>query len=183
MTHKVNFPAAARRHYDDAELLTANQKYANAGLHDLAAVSIVELASTAFLFATDTAQTWQGYRLLFRHWQSYPEIARNVRERLAMVQALFPETDQARRAQRFLESSHTLFSETLYDIDDGSEMDAENFNFDLNAENAPHFPLRINWNNRFQEFDPQLIGKGLFSEAEIAACFGDFLEKAQNLIK
>jgi cellulose biosynthesis protein BcsQ len=155
-----------------------------AGLHDLAAISIVGLASTAFLFATDTEQSWQGYSLLFSHWQSYPEIAIKVRERLAIVQALFPEGDQSRRAKHFLESSYTLFSETLYDeitpINANEALNIENepFNFDLETENAPHFPLRINWNNRFQEFDPKLLGKGLFSEAEIDACFGDFLNKA-----
>ncbi len=155
-----------------------------AGLHDLAAISIVSLASTAFLFATDTEQSWQGYRLLFSHWQSYPEIAIKVRERLTIVQALFPEGEQSRRAKHFLESSYTLFSETLYDeitpstTNEAVNLENELFNFDLEAENAPHFPLRINWSNRFQEFDPKLLGQGLFSDAEIDACFGDFLNKA-----
>jgi len=56
----------------------------------------IGLASTAFLFATDAAQCWQGYRSLFVHWQSRPQVARHVRERLKMVSALFPEVDQVR---------------------------------------------------------------------------------------
>jgi cellulose biosynthesis protein BcsQ len=144
-----------------------------AGLHDLAAVSIVGLASTAFLFATDTPQSWQGYKLLFSHWQSHPEIAVDVRERLAIVQALFPESDQSKRARGFLEKSYELFSETLYEeIRPGETGDA--FNFDLEVESAPHYPLRINWNNRFQEFEPLLLSQGLFTDAEIEASFGNF---------
>lgn len=149
-----------------------------AGLHDLAALSIVGLASTAFLFATDTAQSWQGYKLLFSHWQSHPEIAANVRERLAIVQALFPESDQSKRARDFLEKSYELFSETLYEeIRPGETGDA--FNFDLEVENAPHYPLRVNWNNRFQEFDPLLLSsQGGLSDAEVEASFGNFFAGA-----
>jgi MinD-like ATPase involved in chromosome partitioning or flagellar assembly len=148
-----------------------------AGLHDLAAVSIVGLASMAFLFATDTEQSWQGYKLLFSHWQSHPEIAVNVRDRLAIVQALFPESDQAKRARDFLEKSYELFSETLYEeIRPGETSDA--FNFDLEVEGAPHYPLRINWNNRFQEFDPLLLSQGLFTDIEIEASFGNFFAGA-----
>jgi hypothetical protein len=163
-----------------------------AGLHDLAAVSIVSLATMALLFATDTEQSWQGYKLLFSHWQTFPEIARDVRERLAIVQALFPENEQVKRARNFLESSYSLFSETLYEeippsppyqpsLIFGSEKDI--FNFDIEVENAPHYPLRINWNNRFQEFDPKLLGQDLFSEAEIDASFGNFLDKAIQFIE
>jgi len=163
-----------------------------AGLHDLAAVSIVGLATTAFLFATDTEQSWQGYRLLFSHWQSFPKIAGNVRERLAIVQALFPEADQSKRARHFLEQSYQLFSETLYEEIPPAPADQplntldfqeDLFNFDIEIENAPHYPLRINWNNRFQEFDPKLLGQGLFSEAEIEASFGNFLVKALQFIE
>lgn len=164
-----------------------------AGLHDLAAVSIVGLATTTFLFATDTEQSWQGYRLLFSHWQSFPKIARNVRERLAIVQALFPEADQSKRARHFLELSYQLFSETLYEEIPPSPADQPSntldfqedlFNFDIEIEDAPHYPLRINWNNRFQEFDPKLLGQqGLFSGAEIEASFGNFMDKAIQLIE
>lgn len=143
-----------------------------AGLHDLAAVSIVGLASTAFLFATDTEQSWQGYRLLFSYWQSHPIIAIDVRRRLAIVQALFPESDQSKRAKGFLEKSYGLFTETLYEeVQPGETSEAS---YDLEDESAPHYPLRINWNNRFQEFDPLLLSQGLFTDAEIEASFGNF---------
>jgi MinD-like ATPase involved in chromosome partitioning or flagellar assembly len=153
-----------------------------AGLHDLAAVSIVGLASTAFLFATDTPQSWQGYKLLFSHWQLHPEIAVKVRDRLAIVQALFPEKDQTKRATAFLERSYKLFSETLYEeIPPGANEDV--FNFDLDDESAPHYPMRINWNNRFQEFDPLVLDKGLFSDSEIEASFGNFFREHCNVLR
>jgi cellulose biosynthesis protein BcsQ len=153
-----------------------------AGLHDLAALSIVGLATIAFLFATDTSQSWQGYKLLFSHWQSHPEVAAKVREQLTVVQALAPEGDVSKRREAFLEKSYTLFSETLYqEIAPNETGDA--FNFDLKDESAPHYPLRINWSNRFQEFNPLLLDQGLFGEAEIEAVFGDFFAGALQYIE
>lgn len=157
-----------------------------AGLHDLAAVSIMGLSSYTFLFATDAAQSWEGYRLLFTHWQSHPAALRNVRERLILVQALFPEEDQETRADRFLDKAYTLFSETMYEpvgpTDPGEKQDQDIFNFDMNDTIAPHYPLRIKWNKRFQEFDLSLLEKGILTEAEITATYGAFLEGARRLV-
>lgn len=156
-----------------------------AGLHDLAALSI-GLASTAFLFASDTAQCWQGYRSLFVHWQSRPDIARQVRERLKMVSSLFPEKDQVARARRFLESSYILFTETLYDeVSPGATYvgDSELFNFDMENSAAPHYPFRIKWNSRFQEFDPLQVPTGLFSEDDIRSAYGEFVNGVMQLIE
>lgn len=119
-----------------------------AGLHDLAAVSIVGLSTHAFLFAVDTAQTWQGYRLLFSHWQAHPSVLQKIRNRLTMVEALFPESDQSARAAKFVEQAYTLFSETLYErIEPEKEQQQTVYNYDMSDESAPHFPLRIKWNN------------------------------------
>lgn len=154
-----------------------------AGLHDLAAVSIVGLASHAFMFAVDSAQTWQGYRLLFSQWQVYPSVLKAVRDRLVMVEALFPESDQAGRAERFLENVYTLFSETIYEqIEPDKPADPEVFNFDMRDTDAPHYPLRIKWNNRFQEFDPLLLPKGILTEADVMAAFGDFIEGVKRIM-
>lgn len=148
-----------------------------AGLHDLAAVSIVGLATDVLLFGADSAQTWQGYQLLFSHWQAYPAVLQAVRDRLIMVEALFPELDQAERAERFLEHAYTLFSETIYErIEPGAEADPDVFNFDIHDAAAPHYPLRIKWNSRFQEFDPLLLPQGILTDADIAATFGEFLD-------
>jgi len=148
-----------------------------AGLHDLAAVSIVGLATDVLLFGADSAQTWQGYQLLFSHWQAYPAVLQAVRDRLIMVEALFPELDQAERAESFLEHAYTLFSETIYErIEPGVEADSDVFNFDIHDAAAPHYPLRIKWNSRFQEFDPLLLPQGILTDVDIAATFGEFLD-------
>jgi hypothetical protein len=152
-----------------------------AGLHDLAAASIVSLATDVLLFGTGSAQTWQGYRLLFSHWQTYPSVLKKIRERLKIVEALFPELNQAERAEHFLENSYSLFSETLYEqIEPETEESLEVFNFDMNDESAPHYPLRIKWNNRFQEFDPLMLARGVMDEKDIEVSYGEFVSGMQQ---
>ena len=152
-----------------------------AGLHDLAAISIVGLSSTAYLFGTNSVQSWQGYRLLFSHWRSYPEVLAHIRDRLVMIHAMFPETDQQANASSFLETSYTLFSETLYEsIEPGSASQQEAFNFDLGDESAPHYPVRIGWNSRLQEFDPLLRSRGILEDSVIDATFGSFFRHVEN---
>lgn len=147
-----------------------------AGLHDLAAMSIAGLSTMTYCFSTDSAQAWQGYRALFRFWQQRPAVARVVRERLKIVRALFPESDPVARSRSFLEHSYQLFTDTLYDeIPSGSDS-TEFFNFQADDSSAPHYPLRIQWNNRFQEFDPLQIPNGLFTPDEIRGSFGDFID-------
>jgi len=155
-----------------------------AGLNDLAAISIASLATIALLFATDSAQNWQGYRQLFEHWQKRPNVLRRVRERLAMVQALFPESDQVERAGRFLEHSYELFSSTLYDeIEPGEKTQLGAFTFDLGDQDAPHFPLRIRWSPRLQEFDPLVsVEKGGVGNSDIESAFGAFFDEITSLV-
>ncbi|MBM3737745.1 MAG: ParA family protein [Acidobacteria bacterium] len=154
-----------------------------AGMHDLAAVSVTSVASTALLFATGSPPGWQGYRSLFAHWQSRPSVARMVRERLKMVSALFPESNQAARAHTFLEQSYSLFLDTLYDEDRSGSIDTGLFTFGMDDSDAPHYPLRIKWNSRFQEFDPLQIPLGLFDDDEIRGTFGQFSDGVEQLIQ
>lgn len=155
-----------------------------AGLHDVAAVAISGLATVALLFATDAEQTWQGYAQLFKHWNHHPAVLRAVRERLAIVQALFPEGDQQQRAERFVQRSYDLFAEHLYDqIEPGEGADPDAFSFAPDAEDAPHFPFRVRWNPRFQEFDP-LVGRemGGMNDTDVELAFGDFFDKVIDSI-
>lgn len=156
-----------------------------AGLHDLAAVSIVGLATRALLFAVDSVQTWQGYRLLFSHWQAYPVILDKVRERLAIIDTLFPESNQEARAKSFLDHAYDLFSSTIYDeIAPGSDrLNSGIFNFDLGDREAPHYPLRIKWNARFQEFSAELLSQGILTPEDISSAYGDFLTGVESFIE
>ncbi|MBI3156060.1 MAG: AAA family ATPase [Burkholderiales bacterium] len=154
-----------------------------AGLHDLAAVSITHLADLTFLFANDSEQSWMGYQQLFAHWRQRPEVARRVRGRLAIVRALFPELDQERRAKAFTQRAFDLFSE-LYDrVEPGQPPRSDLFSFDLDDEDAPHSPLTIRWNARFQEFEPwRARSNGTMTDADIELAFGPFFDKAMAIL-
>lgn len=146
-----------------------------AGLHDLAAAAITGLADTALLFATDSAQTWQGYEQLFTHWQRRPDVVRHVRERLAIVRALTPKSDREGGVKRFQQRAYELFANTLYDAipPDTGASDLDYFHPIASDEAAPHFPILVDWDERFQEFDPGLRPEqGGASEAQIDATFG-----------
>lgn len=156
-----------------------------AGLHDLAAVSITSLADTALLFATDSEQTWQGYRQLFTHWQRRPDVATRVRDRLALVRALTPKTDRERDIKRFQQAAYELFAETLYDdippdsaSPDAHDTTLESYYHPSKAdESAPHFPILVDWDERFQEFDPRLRPEqGGTTDAQIEATFGTLIQ-------
>ena len=153
-----------------------------AGLHDLAAVSITGLADTALLFATDGAQTWSGYAQLFAHWRKRPDVATRVRERLALVRALTPKTGNREASIRqFKQRAYELFAE-LYDeipADVASVDPAEYFHPGESDESAPHAPILIDWDERFQEFDPGLrFEDGGASDAQIEAAFGGLIRWA-----
>lgn len=153
-----------------------------AGLHDVAAISITSLADTALLFATDSAQNWLGYAQLFAHWQHRPTVCTQVRERLAVVQALAPKSDRESRSKAFLNHAYELFSSSLYDeipppainpvqLTMQSMMDL--YNPAMEDEAAPHYPIRVDWDEVFQEFDPKIRPEqGGVSDAEIDAKFG-----------
>jgi MinD-like ATPase involved in chromosome partitioning or flagellar assembly len=158
-----------------------------AGLHDIAAIAITALADTALLFATDGAQSWNGYAQLFKHWQHRPEVCKHVRTKLAMVQALAPQNDLEKRVKAFRQKAYNLFASTLYDQMPEDEqtiqihddppvwevLPSQYFNPEMDNQFAPHFPIRIDWDARFQEFNPLLRPEdGGVADVNINACFG-----------
>ena len=88
-----------------------------AGIDEVASACITDLGATLiYLFALDSPQTWQGYRLLFQHWQHHGG-AQQIRDRLKIVGALIPTWhDRGPEALNALgEHAYDLFLETLYD--------------------------------------------------------------------
>lgn len=150
-----------------------------AGLHDLAAVSITGLADTALLFATGGAQSWSGYRQLFSHWQHRPDVAKHVRERLVIVRALTPKTDREASVRGFQRKAYELFAETLYDeLPADQDDESELFHPGEKDESAPHFPILVDWDERFQEFDPMLRPEdGGATPTQIEGAFGQLIER------
>jgi hypothetical protein len=116
-----------------------------AGVHDIAAVVITKLADLSLLFALDSAQTWNGYRLLFQQWSRVPEQAREVRNRLQMVASMVPRADREAYLERFRDHAQSCFAETLYDDVQAAEevADDDQYNPAPDDELAPHFPWPI----------------------------------------
>ncbi|GEO82113.1 ParA family protein [Pararhodospirillum oryzae] len=123
---------------------------ARAGLDDIAAACVTDLgAELVLLFASDSAQTWQGYRVLFELWQRHG-IARDMRKRLQLVGAMVP--DDERRGEvidGLREHGHDVFEELMYDSLSPDDDGAEAFAFARDDETAPHAPWVIRWNRGF----------------------------------
>jgi len=130
-----------------------------AGIDDLAATAITSLATDALLFAVGTPQTWLVYRMLFSVWNKDARILSGFRDRLQMVAGLVPEKGRDSYLDRLLNSAYDLFADFVYD-EEGSTGDHEApaafdlFNFDLNDQEAPHYPIRVLWRSELQDFDP-----------------------------
>ncbi|MDN8035782.1 ParA family protein [Burkholderia vietnamiensis] len=160
-----------------------------AGLHDLAAISISTLADLSLLFATDGQQTWEGYRQLFLHWNRRPMVLRYIRERLAFVRSMLPETNQAEVFESFRSRSYALFSDYMYDEikpkgqGDDTVDEADKFNFPFDDGDAPHHPLTIRWSLRLVEFDPlRDEANGGVGDADIDFAFKPFVDRVKSLV-
>ena len=117
-----------------------------AGIHDIAAIAITQLADDSLLFATDSPATWNGYRELFRQWGQVPERAQAIRKRLRMVAAMVPRDRRDAYLEVFRDHAQSCFAATLYDDVPSGADTAENselFNFAPDDDNAPHAPLPI----------------------------------------
>ena len=149
-----------------------------AGLHDIAAVLVTRMGADAFLFAVDSTQTWNAYSFLFRHWKQHPQVVK-FRQSLQVVAGMVPETNRDEHLKRFRENSWDLFREHLYDEADPGMPDG--FSFDMDNEEAPHYPLPIFWNRALQEFDPVRSTTGI-DEQLAEAALGKFMEEAETLV-
>ncbi len=115
------------------------------GLHDIAAATVTDLNAQVLLFAVDSPSTWDDYEIIFRHWRDRG-LAERLRERLAVVSALTPESETGRYLGGFRERSWNLFRECLYDDLSGDLPPTdEPFSFALDDEYAPHAALPIHW--------------------------------------
>ena len=152
-----------------------------AGLHDLAAIALARMRATALLFTVNSSQTWQGYNLLFQHWQKHHEVLRQFRDNLKVVDALVPETGRKEHRELALASSHQLFTDTIYEATTPGAPEDDVFNYDLNDPDAPHYSLPIHWYRAFQNFDPIRL-PGSVSEADVNANYGEFLNGVSTLL-
>ncbi|MER7799890.1 AAA family ATPase [Streptomyces parvulus] len=125
-----------------------------AGMHDIAAVTLTHLSGLALLFAVDNPSTWEGYRMLFAQWQQRPALAREMRERLRIVAAMFHSAGDAKRLPALRDRAQELFADTLYDQVDTGEDDEEPYHPPLEDDDAPHAPVPILFGNDLVGLDP-----------------------------
>jgi hypothetical protein len=151
-----------------------------AGIHDIAAIAITQLADLSLLFGSDSAPTWNGYRALFQQWSQIPERARAIRERLRMVAAMVPRDRREGYLELFRDHAQGCFAATLYDdIPSGGDMGVEPFNPAPDDEAAPHAPLPI-------LFVPELVGLDPASRRDWheidRGAYAEFVETVSDLI-
>ena len=133
---------------------------ARAGLNEATAAAVLGLGAEVLLFGVNTPQTFAGYRYFLGHLARFrPGSSGDAdwRYRLRMVQAKArggPEGQADFRTNAF-----EMFSDTLYDLEEGIEEDA--FNFDYDDETAPHYAWPILDDSNYAEFDPLEQGEQL----------------------
>lgn len=162
---------------------------ARAGLHDIGSAAVTQLGAEVFLFGRDDYQSWEAYRQLCRHLSKAHSVSLgmaddDLRWRLKMIGAQIEPTESAKL--RFKDASYEVWSE-LYD--DGVTIEEEKKLrdsgkpipqvFDREDENAPHFPLVIQFDPRVRSFD--LINQENRPDWDvIETAFGNFFSGADS---
>lgn len=162
-----------------------------AGIDDTAAAAITQLQSDiSFLFAIDTSQTWDSYRLLFKHLKRNPALFADVttkkeeswdlRRSLRLVSALTPQEygPYVGYFDALQANAYDTFSE-IYDADSGEDTQA--FSPSIEDLNAPHSALRIQWVEALRAFSP-LTEPHQVTDVLNQAAFADFLNRAVTLL-
>ena len=176
-----------RLHQADVTLIDSR-----AGIDDTAAAAITQLgARVTFMFAINTQQTWDAYALLFSHLQRHPSLHSedDFRSGLRLVSALTPEEAGYKGYwAAFREAAYQTCASGLYDEveahADGTEEKLNSdrrFNFGFDDEDAPHFPLRITWDEVLRAFDP-VREPAQLAPPVMAKVFSDFLMRAERLL-
>ncbi|KES07815.1 hypothetical protein BU52_07780 [Streptomyces toyocaensis] len=125
-----------------------------AGVHDIAAVVLTRLSGLALLFAVDNPSTWEGYRMLLSEWQRRPKHARELRERIRIVAAMFHSAGDIGRLSTLRKHAYEMFTETLYNLPDDGD-DAEPFLApDWEEDDRPYAPIPILFGNDLVGLDP-----------------------------
>lgn len=165
-----------------------------AGIDEVASACVTDLAARRiYLFAVDSLQTWQGYRMLFDHWRLHG-VAPIIRERLQVVGALIPTWGDGafpQATQQLCENAYSLFSGSLYDEarpepDPEAEaigaLSSDLFNFDLPDLSAPHNPCAIGWNQAFAAIESLHDRLESTDPDQIKLVFGSLLTDLQVII-
>jgi hypothetical protein len=151
------------------------------GIHDIAAVAITQLSDLSLLFATDSRDTWEGYRSLFDGWAQSPQWARVIRDRLKMVAAFVPAVSEEQYLEGFRDNAQACFADTLYDDLPSGEDDTAAYNPPPEDEDAPHSPLPILFTSDLVGLDTSVRREWSRSDF-VEAAFRRFLDGVEQLI-
>lgn len=154
-----------------------------AGLHETAAAAILHLDADVLLFATDQPTVWEGYRYLLAQLAQMAHIRTagegdDWRLRLKMVHARASEKQAA--LEGFRARAYQLWLDCLYDEQPPGDS-ADAFNFAEADDAAPHDPLQILNDPRFEQFNP-LEHLSTVGAAAIASSFGSFMDALNERI-
>lgn len=160
-----------RRYEPDVVILESRS-----GMHDFAASAVTDLGARVLMFATDSASHWNGYTILFRHWNEYGLVT-VLREKTQIVSAIVPELDKDDYLRGFRERSWDLFRDNLYDDLDGVPTGDDDFSFDLDVSAAPHDPMPIHWNRGLAAG----ASLGKLDAVSVRQAYSDFLARFDRL--
>ena len=154
---------------------------ARAGLHETSASLLRGLGARVLLFGTESDQTFDDFEILFAALRESFDLKRDnadIRDAFKMVHAKAPREEKDRKG--FRERSWNVWTGSLYD-DLAESAAAEAFSFDLNDEDAPHFPLTIIGDDSYAHFNPRTRTYQLDASA-YAPVFGRFLDGVRELL-
>ena len=165
-----------------------------AGIDDTAAVALTQLhADISFLFAVNTSQTWDSYRLLFKHLCRNPGLFTptnttadddepwELRRSFRMVSALTPQEAGSHFGyfENLQQNAYDTFTE-IYDEDSGDDPDA--YAPAPGDVDAPHAALRVQWVDALRAFNP-LKDPSQLTDPINQAAFVDFIDRATTLLE
>ena len=153
---------------------------ARAGLSEASAATVIGLGGDVLCFGVDTPQTFDSYSYLFSHLSRFAQSAsreNDWRSRMRMIHAKAGRLTKDH--VRFRERSQMLFEQFLYE--ESGSIPGDEFNFDLNDENAPHYAWPILFDADYAEFDPVLDPNRLQLEF-FASSFGPFVDRLNALV-
>lgn len=171
-----------------------------AGIDEVASTCVTDLgANLVLLFALEGSQTWGGYRILFKHWQS-AHVAEAMRERLKVVAALVPEIDRVSYLEGLRERAYEVFVDSLYDEIAPPPPEAitrekvgnreiwrvsqfvEGWNFDEADEGAPHYPWSVHWHRSFAALLSLQGRMAVIDAQEVKGIFGQLIDGINGIL-
>lgn len=168
------------------DLLASTRKYdcilvdARAGLSEISAAPLLGLGADLLFFMTDSSQSFATYSALLAHLQRFAPVLTDLngeddwRLRIKAIRGRVGNPADPQAATVFNDRCYELFSSTIYD-QEASTYNADSFTFDPDDWEAPHSPVQIVFDPRYQTFEPLTFTDQVQKEV-FAPAFGNFID-------